>query len=166
MKYRLICLAVVAAMLIGVVLLQNHESKPNRYHQHLENEPYTPCTDHGDEVFCTHLPLVLIDTGSQRIPGEIKLAADGSEIVDAFGENIYTLADDGEETIRVQISVVDNPDGNNHLEDSPDFTTDAEFRIRGHASRLFEKPPYLLKFVEEDGTSKDISVMAMGAHSK
>lgn len=166
MKYRLICLAVVAVMLAGVSFVQNYEPKANRYHQHLEERPYTPCTDHTDEVFCTHLPLVLIDTGSQRIPGEIKLAADGSEIVDAFGENIYTLADDGEETIRVQISVVDNPDGNNHLEDSPDFTTDAKFRIRGHASRRFEKSSYLLKFVEEDGTSKDISVMGMGAHSK
>lgn len=160
MKYRLISLAAVVLMLAIAVAVQDFQPSENRYHQHREDAGYTPCPDHGEEKFCSHLPLVLIDTGGQTIPGELL------DKKDAFEEPLYSTTEDGEETIRVQVSIIDNPSGNNHLTDTPDFTSTSVFRIRGHASRRFEKSPYLLKFVDEQGLSRDISVMGMGAHSK
>ena len=68
MKYRLISLAAVVLMLAIVAAVQDFQPAENRYHQHLEDAGYTPCPDHGEEKFCSHLPLVLIDTGRQTIP--------------------------------------------------------------------------------------------------
>ena len=61
-KYQLLALGVVVLMLGGVLLLQHWDPPRNRYHQHREARPYTACTDHGPEVFCTHLPLLSITT--------------------------------------------------------------------------------------------------------
>lgn len=160
MKYRLISLITVVLMIATVFALSDFRPRENRYHQHLEAVKYTPCPDHGDEQFCTHLPLVLIDTGGQTIPGSV------TGEVDSFEEPLYSKTEDGEDTIRVQVSVIDNPIGNNHLKDTPAFTSATDFRIRGHASRRFEKSPYLLRFVDDNGLPRDISVMGMGAHSK
>lgn len=145
MKYRLIFLATVAAMLTGVVFLQNYESKPNRYHQHLENEPYTPCTDHGDEIFCTHLPLFNIVTDAP-IPDPF-LYDENGEILRNKGMSLVT----NEEMVSASVKFFTNPDGNNHLTDAPDFFERGLIRIRGHSSRRFDKKGYLLKFTTEDG---------------
>ena len=132
---------------------------PNRVHQHLEEPGYTPCTDHGDEIFCTHLPVVTIDTRGQEIPGVI------TGKTDAYGETINTMAPDGRDVIDADLCIIDNEEGNNHLSDIPAVETVTEIRIRGHASRAFEKSPYRLNFVDEDGLDRDIAVMGMGAHS-
>lgn len=167
MKYRLISLAAIVLIIGAVFAAQDFEPQKVRYHQHLEEPGYTPCNEHGDEKFCSHLPLVMIETGGQTIPGRVQFAEDGSgAIEDSFGESLYSVAEDGQETIRVQVSVIDNPDGNNHLTDGPDFTAASDFRIRGHASRRFEKASYLLKYVDDEGQPTDISVMGMGAHNK
>ena len=147
-------------MIVGSFALQSYEPPNNRYHQHLEEPGYTPCMEHDDELFCSHLPLVIIETGGQEIPGKV------TDKKDIFGEQIYTTAEDGTETIQVTVDVIDNQNSNNHLGDSPDFSSKTEFRIRGHASRKFEKSPYLLKFVDEQGAKRNISVMGMDAHDK
>ena len=100
MKYRLISLAVIVLMLTVAVAAQDFRMSENRYHQHLEAAKYTPCPDHGEEKFCSHLPLVLIDTGGQTIPGKLL------DKQDAFEEPLYSTTEDGEETIRVQVSVL------------------------------------------------------------
>lgn len=162
MKYKIIGVAGLIAVLCCVMFVNgmDDDNERNRIHQHLTSrQPDAGCDCDGTEL-CTHLPLVVIDTGGQEIPG----VPTGE--TDMFDEELYTVAEDGGEDILVTVSVVDRADGNNHPSDTPDFTTESRFRIRGHASRRFEKSPYLLKFVDEKGEDNDISVMGMGAHSK
>ena len=163
MKYRFLgsiaALLVVAATSAAVYL--DTETDPGRYHQHLEEPGYTPCSDHGENVFCSHLPLVLIDTEGQEVPGKSE-----TEKYDRFYNMVYTTASDGSDYINVEVAVIDNEEGNNHLTDTPDFVTRSLFRIRGNSSRRFEKKPYLMKFVDETGANRDISVMGMDAHSE
>ena len=165
MKFKIFGLVMTAVMLLVCFSFSysplNTDENNQRYHQHKEAAAYTPCTDHNDDVFCSHLPLVVIDTENQEIPG-VPIGE-----VDQFGERIYTTTLDGNNYINVKVSVIDNDiesKGNNHLTDKPDFTTRSLFRIRGHASRHFEKTPYLLDFVDSNGENRDISVMGMDAH--
>lgn len=162
MKYKLMGGAMALLVLVCALAASALEAEegPARVHQHLSSRgPDAGCGCDGAEL-CTHLPLVIIDTGGQEIPG----APNGEE--DDYGEELYTTAEDGTDFINVQVAVIDNQDGNNHPSDTPDFTTASQFRIRGHASRHFEKSPYLLKFINEDGEDNPISVMGMGAHNE
>lgn len=162
MKYKLLGGAMAALILVCALAASALEAEegPIRIHQHLSaRDPDAGCSCDGAEL-CTHLPLVIIDTGGQELPG----APNGEE--DYYGEELYTTAEDGTDFINVQVTVIDNQAGNNHPSDTPDFTTASQFRIRGHASRHFEKSPYLLKFIDEDGEDNPISVMGMGAHNE
>ncbi len=161
MKYRLSCLAAVAAMLAGVLFLQNYESKPNRYHQHLENKPYTPCTDHGDDVFCTHLPLFNIVTDAP-IPDPFLYDDTGKRIRDEAGSPVSN-----NEMVAASVEFFTNSGGNNHLTDEPDFFERGLIRIRGNWSRSFDKKGYLIKFTEQDMvTGKKVSIDGMTADSE
>ena len=162
MKYKLMGGAMAALILVCALAASALEAGegPSRVHQHLSARgPDAGCDCDGTQL-CTHLPLVIIDTGGQEIPG----VPNGEE--DYYGEELYTTAEDGTDFINVQVTVIDNEDQNNHPSDTPDFTTASQFRIRGHASRHFEKSPYLLKFIDEDGEDNPISVMGMGAHNE
>ena len=162
MRKRILLIVLAFIMLAGVFCLPalsfTGENSKDRYHQHLEEPGYTPCTDHGDDVFCTHLPIVVIDTEGQEIPGALTGKAD------RFGEALHSTAADGSDYINVSVKVIDNETGNNHLTDAPELTTRSLFRVRGNSSRRFEKAPYLLKFVTEDGLDNDVEVMGMDAH--
>ncbi len=160
MKYKLMGIAAVLVMAatVGLLSMVSRDTPSTRYHQHLEEPGYTPCTDHKDDIFCTHLPIVLIDTEGKDIPGQV------TDEVDMFDEVITTKAPDGTDYINVSVSVIDNEEGNNHLYDKRNFTTRSLFRVRGHSSRRFEKSPYLMKFVDENGMDRPISVMGMDAH--
>ena len=161
-KYKLMGGAMAALILVCALAASALEAGegPSRVHQHLSaRQPDAGCDCDGTQL-CTHLPLVIIDTGGQEIPG----VPNGEE--DYYGEELYTTAEDGTDFINVQVTVIDNEDQNNHPSDTPDFTTASQFRIRGHASRHFEKSPYLLKFIDEDGEDNPISVMGMGAHNE
>ena len=160
MKYKLwglVAAAVVLLVAAAATPADPVSSNGPRIHQHLTARASTDCACGGEQL-CSHLPLVVIDTGGQRIPGEPAYAQD------RFGQATYTVAEDGSPTISVEVSVIDNGDRNNHLTDTPAFTTASEFRIRGNSSRRFPKLPYLLKFTGEDGEDRDISVMGMEAH--
>ena len=81
MKYKRMALAACALLLLlsatslSAVLTDEHP----RYHQHLERPAYTPCADHGEDLLCSHLPLVLIDTGGEAIPGRSEERRVGKE---------------------------------------------------------------------------------------
>lgn len=161
MKYRIIGISAAAVlMVLTAVLLKLDSANPkNRIHQHLTaRQPDAGC-DCDDSELCTHLPLVIIDTGGQEIPGE------DTGIKDAYGESINTLAEDGRDVVNVKLSIIDNQNRNNHPSDEAALTTISEIRIRGHASRLFEKSPYRLNFVDENGEDLNLEVMGMAAHS-
>lgn len=162
MKYRVIGTLAAVLMLLTVLLTSawSDEGPANRVHQHLTaRQPDTGCDCDGSEL-CTHLPLVLIDTGGQEIPGKV------TGQTDDFGETINTLAADGRDVIDVSFVVVDNQTRNNHPSDEATLTTTAQIRVRGHSSRLFEKSPYQLDFVDENGEAAPAAVMGMPAHSE
>jgi len=159
-KYKLIGLAGAALMLLtaaAAAALRPAGEKSGRVHQHLTARWDTGCGCDGSEL-CSHLPLVLIDTGGQEIPGE------RTNMFDSFGQDIYTTAEDGGPTIIAEVKVIDNGDRNDHPGDEPALTTESELRIRGQSSRRGEKAPYLLKFIDEAGMHRDLPVMGMAAH--
>lgn len=162
MKYRVIGTLAAVLMLLTVLLTSawSDEGPANRVHQHLTaRQPDAGC-DCDESELCTHLPLVLIDTGGQEIPGKV------TGQTDDFGETITTLAADGRDVIDVSFVVVDNQTKNNHPSDEATLTTTAQIRVRGHSSRKFEKSPYQLDFVDENGEAAPAAVMGMPAHSE
>lgn len=160
MKYKLmgaVMLALVVLTALAATAVEPTAEESTRVHQHLTARRDTGCGCDGTEL-CSHLPLVIIDTKEQEIPGAV------TEYEDRFGQSIYSTAEDGGMTITAQVTVVDNEDRNNHPSDEPDFTTLSEFRIRGHSSRRFPKLPYLLNFTDDSGANRNLSVMGMDAH--
>ena len=90
-------------------------SKAERYHQHVEEaDDATRVCEHTDGSFCTHLPLLCVDTKGATIPGDAYYDEDGNKII--------TTAPNGDAHITVSLTVTDNTDNNNHLTDAPTQT--------------------------------------------
>jgi len=160
MNYKAISLAAVAAMLIGGSLLQTIEPKNNRYHQHEEALPKAVCTDHGEDVFCTHLPLMRITTDG-AMPEPYLYDAEGNVLRQENG-----FRQKNQETVSAEIEYFDDAEKNNHLSDAAMVHEKAQVRIRGNLSRDFEKKSYAIEFKEEDLlTNKDVSLSGMAADS-
>ncbi len=169
MKYRWMGFAGLALVFVTVLAAGALESDnpTNRVHQHLTaRQPDEGCDCDGSQL-CTHLPLVIIDTGGVEVPGE-PVGEDGSILGQNAQEYEYsqvTLAEDGSKTVECQVSVVDGDESNHHPDDEPTLETTARIRIRGNTSRLHDKKGYLLVTTEEDGlTNKDVSMLGMDAH--
>ena len=164
MKYKLIGLAalvVAAVSVLGATVYQLNMDKNRRIHQHLDAKEKTPCVlDHSDGSLCTHLPLLVIETGGQTIPG---LPAGTKDI---FDEANYTLAEDGSSKITVHMDVFDSESSYNHPTDQPTISTFTQMRIRGHSSRDFEKAPYLLNLLTDDGMERSEPLLGMSEHSE
>ena len=153
--------AVTLIICTAALIWQTTWKENNRVHQHLSTPKKESCTKiHADGEFCTHLPLLLIDTGGVEIPGAV------AEPLDMFGEHTYTKAADGEPESTVRLRVIDNKKKYNHSSDKPKYDVTTKIRIRGHSSRKFEKAPYLLKLT--DGNENDLSLplIGMDAHSE
>ena len=157
MKYRLICLAAAALMLAAVIALQDYQPRGNRDHQHREAAAYTPCQDHGEELFCTHLPLFNIVTDAP-IPAPHLYDENGKVLMD--GESLVV----NDEMVGASVQFFTNPEGNNHLTDTPDVSARGRIRTRGNTSRRFDKKGYLLKFTQDNGVDGlDVSLDTMAA---
>lgn len=145
MRSRLLGIAATLAMLAAMfsfTALDMEQDIP-RYHQHLEVAGYSPCSDHGEERFCSHLPLIFIDTDGAEIP------------------NTSTGV-----TAACTIQVMDSA-GNHHLGDQPTLVSQGQIRIRGNSSRSFDKKGYLLRITQADGvTERDVEMMGMAAHDE
>ena len=159
MKYKIwSVLAVLAAFLAAVGASSLSTEHPTgRVHQHLESRgPDAGCTCDGSTL-CTHLPLVMLDTGGAAIPGEPILAEDGSTLG-------FTTAEDGESMISARVSVMDSAERNNHPDDAPALESSMQIRVRGNSSRFFEKKSYLLRLTDTDGTYRNEKMMGMDTH--
>lgn len=158
MKYKLwgigACVAVIF-LCMGIPALARDKSE-NRYHQHLEALPKEPCS-HGGEVFCTHLPLVLIDTDGVEIPGKYLRNIGDDQIK-------YTTAEDGSTEISGHITIIDDEIKNNHVNDEPSVSSDMMIHVRGRSSRRFDKSNYGVTLIDENGKNNPQSVMGMDAH--
>ena len=94
MKYKIIGISVTALVLVMVLCISfiMPEDNGKRYHQHIEAEEKAACL-HTDGRFCTHLPIIKIDTNGKTIPGEPILDASNGHTLQ------YTMSETGEETI-------------------------------------------------------------------
>ena len=159
MRYKVIGVTMMALMLFCsfAATAADRDNRENRIHQHLTGrQPDAGCTCDGSEL-CTHLPLVVIDTGGEDIPG-VPL----DESYD--GETAFTTTADGSAMLPVQISIMDSPAHNHHPSDTPDLESDGMIRVRGNSSRYFDKLGYLLRFTHADGSNAAHEVMGMAAH--
>ncbi len=150
----LVCVLCVG--LAAVATLANFEKKESRVHQHLEDEKKAECF-HGDDLFCTHLPLVEIETGGNYIPGEP--VRDGKGV--ALG---YSVTQTGEPRLKASIEITDNAGTNNHIADEPALSSKILINIRGRSSRSFDKSSYRITFIHDDGINNNQPVMGMDAH--
>ena len=159
MKYKIIAMTLVALLLgviaCGSVMPRIMKTENDRYHQHLEAEEKTACRHEGD-VFCTHLPVIVIDTGGVEIPGKA--------FHDENGDSHYTTTPEGEEEITATVSILDGEECHNHLSDQAAVSTLARVRVRGNSSRHFIKLGYSLNFVDETDANVSHSVMGMDPH--
>lgn len=187
MKYKIAGMIAAVCMLGGIWILSQMDADNARVRIHQHQQPVPEeCGCDGSKL-CTHLPLVIIDTGGREIPGAIigsvpqwnllededereKAAVMGLPGVkevpetDGFSEGMYTLTEDGSDMLSVNVRIMDDPDKWHHTDDVPDVDSAALIRIRGNSSRRFDKKNYLLRFTDEDGTYQDEEVMGMEAH--
>ncbi len=159
MRYKVLGIGMTVFMLAAAAVLTRAETvkERGRVHHHRVGRREGGC-DCGGLSLCTHLPLVVIDTRGQKVPGEVTQARD------RFGQMTYTKAPDGDTTVCVDLKVIDNETANNHPGDKEAFSTDCRLRVRGNSSRRFPKVPYALEFVDDKGENRNISVMGMDAH--
>ncbi len=159
MKYKLIGLSALALTLIAVIFISKSMPEDNgtRYIEHIIAEENTFCETHTDDTFCSHLPIISINTNGTEIPGK-PVYDENLDVID------YTLATDGTTSIKASLDVINNEKSYNHLTDSKIDMGDVMIRVRGHSSRRFEKANYFVRFVNDDGTNNTQSFLDMDAH--
>lgn len=159
MKYRLIGIAAVFLLLVTAfaATVLDSEKPDQRIHQHLtDRQPDAGCSCSGKEL-CTHLPLVLIETDGQTIPGE--------PIRDENNQKIgFTKTAEGEDMLTAKISVMSNETHNHHPSDEADLESTMLIRIRGNSSRNFDKKSYLIRLTNKNGQYREEEVMGMAPH--
>ena len=158
MKYRIAGIAAMVLVLLAVFLADNvdTENPEKRVHQHLTARQQDAGCDCDGTTLCTHLPLLVIDTGGVVIPGE-PILNDQSETIG------YTTAADGNTMISAKLSVMSNEEQNHHPTDTPDMESNIMIRIRGNSSRHFNKKSYRVKLVEdtEGLVNRDLPLLGM-----
>lgn len=159
MKHKIVgVLAAVIVLTVGAAATIFGAGSPkHRIHQHLTaRQPDAGCScDHS--TLCTHLPLVLIDTDGQPIPGEPL-----HEEADNQGQ--YSTTADGEKILRASVRVMSSDEHNHHPTDVPDLESDVLIRVRGNSSRYFDKKSYLIRLIDQDGKYSNQEMMGMAPH--
>lgn len=164
MKYRVLGIIMTVVMVFSVALLSFYslDNPEHRVHQHLAARgPDAGCGCDGTEL-CTHLPLIVIDTYGEEVPGE---PIPESKVPETGEYNKFTTAADGSSATSCSVRVMDSAVANNHPSDEASLETEGRIRIRGNTSRSFDKLGYLLNTTKEDYLSnRDVNMMGMGAH--
>lgn len=154
MKYKICALVslVMVFVIITVSLYCTRIEDVERYHQHREAQPKEPCS-HGEDVFCTHLPLVQIDTGGKAIPGKV---------ID--GDYLHPTLTDGLSEIVCQVQVTDHETTNNHVADAATMASRAYINVHGNSSRAFDKPGYAIRLVTDTDENNPQMMAGMDTH--
>lgn len=129
----LVIIIIISFVKVSVERVQQDELTVQKQKTELD------CT-HNEDVLCTHLPLVIIETDGQRI--------------------------EKNNEIWVKISVIDQ--GKNHINDTPDLAAVAKIKYRGASSyAVFDKKQYRIEFKKDYGNdeNKEYEVIGMGAAS-
>lgn len=161
MRNKVICVVLILGILMVSLGAQGIEVKKMRYHQHRKAYPKVACTDHGEDVFCTHLPLLNITT-DEPMPKPYIYDGNGHVLLDKYGYRVHNNT-----LVGASVEYFDDETANNHLSDIPTVSERAVIRTRGATSREFDKQGYLLKFKEKDLiTNKKVSLSGMTADSE
>lgn len=149
-------------LLSGIFMNMGEGTKAVRYHQHMEQPDESQlgkCSlEHGSEELCTHLPIISIETGGQKIPGTPIVLEDGISVG-------YETSEEGSEEILTSFSVIDEAGVWHHMTDKPSVEASAFFRIRGNSSRRFSKKNYRIRLVDENNPEMEINLPLMGITS-
>lgn len=159
MKYRLISLFTVC-MIILVTFSGMLITKQSEETKDVEYETIRKDTCDSTDEFCTHLPLVVINT-KEEIPGNPIYENENKEHV-----LYYTTTSDGQDTVKGNISIIDNKKEMNYLSDSPSFESELNIKIRGNSSRAFDKKSYRFKLINEDDTKNEQKILDMDKHDE
>lgn len=154
---------VVVVLFVSASAFAVGEKSTDRIHQHLEAEEKTPCASDTSD-FCTHLPLVVIDTGGKEIPGAPIEPVAAAQLAEKEESDLFTKTEEGEEMLAAHIRVVDQAECYNHPGDAAALDSSMYIRIRGNSSREFDKKSYLIRLSDADGSYKNQAVMGMDAH--
>ena len=164
--YQVIGLLAVAVIVIGFVYVSaSDDIQRHHQHQHRPSEAdLGVCLSCCEDTFCTHLPLVIIDTFGQVIPGRPLAFVTGIHTHESIIER--QTSPDGELEIEVFVSVIDNYNSWNHQNDMPIHESSAMMRIRGNSSRFFDKPNYRIVLIDEGGENNPLPLLGMQPHSE
>ncbi len=154
-KRWLYVLTAVGVLLVSLGLNQMEtDSRAGRIHQHRQAQWQPPQTAAEDS---THLPIVRIDTGGQKVPGA-PLAHSGG--------TTFETTENGEETLTVSFDLIDGQRGDNRPSDPPAVSSQAQIRYRGNSSRFFDKKSYSIHLVDEKGRENPRELAGMSAHDE
>ncbi len=105
-----------------------------------------------DDSFTSNLPLVVIDTGSQK-PQRGVVWDNKKEYHVPTGEDPYAYG---------EVYIVNNSNSVNQVGDYPESRSLCKVKIRGNSSGNYDKKQYLLKLIDEDGKSEKKNILGMG----
>lgn len=144
MKYKVISFIILLSVLFACLGANYylHTINKVRLDQHLDLAVENTCKE--GEFFCTHLPIVTIDTHNQEIPGLLR----------------------EDKMITVDFNLYYNGKESNRLTDTASLSSKAQIRYRGNSSLKFDKHQYLLKFVDDEEKEKKISLIGMDEENK
>lgn len=161
-KNTMITIVVLLVIVIFVSLLtQIPQSKKMNsiYEQPLEEAPLKKNPMQGinkkwevDESFSTNLPIIVIDTGNEKPPINMKPEKDGV-FVPIPGVTPYRSG-----TVKII-----NTGKENHITDRAEVESLIQIKRRGNSSMLYEKAQYLIKLVTESGQERYLDFFGMGS---
>ena len=144
MKFKVISFTILIVVLLLCLCANqyvNHITK-NRIDQHIDEVVENNCKE--TDEFCTHLPIVTIDTNGQKIPGLEK----------------------EEELIEADFNLYYNGKTSNRLTDKINLSSKIQIKYRGNSSLFFDKHQYLVKFIKKDKSEKQVSLLNMKEENK
>jgi len=150
--------------LLFSVMLIDRGDDALRVHQHL-NRPnenaLDACLTADEDALCTHLPLIVIDTMGQDVPGRPLGFGEFNPSSDLHF--IFETTEDGGTEINANVKIIDNTDQWNHDNDTPMFESLASMRIRGRSSRFFDKPSYRIRLIDDHENNNRLPLLGMAA---
>ncbi len=171
MKYKVIALvvAVVVVAAAGAATLVDRTPTMRYVAQHEDTSVPRADAHQGlsidPETFSSHLPVIVIDTHGQEIPGDV-LYVDGKPIIREDGRTVLTTTPEGATDAQVDVRVYDAQDGSpNTLDGTPALESKALIHYRGHRSREFAKRNYSLHLIDDEGMPRDEKVAGMASEN-
>ena len=151
-KIRITAIVVITIITIFCVVMTSIKSNKNKdyvsdYQHEMENGVNTdtgtvtlPDDFHVDESFVTHLPLVVIDLKGNRIPNVYSFSSDGTKRV--YSKEGLLNPDPW---VSMNVKIIDNENGQNHINDEAVINNDGRIKLRGMTSRMMKRKLWVLR---------------------